>query len=280
VQIYLFNDTSPEHAGCRAVMESLGRAMAGHAVISRNKVGERFYDEQALRDCDAVLVNGEGTLHHGHGEFLLEMLGKGQELGKRTLLVNALFQQTPPFFPEVLARLDHFSVREPRSFECAKACGGNPQLMLDACAGATLQGGKAREGISGIVKGDTHPHSPLHGLLDEFPLPHAGLGENFADFIATMRNCEVYITGQHHAIYGCGLAGTPFVALPSNSHKIESLIEWSGLPIAVCGSLHDVRKQMRFAKNNPEVFKAFQAFLQSQHFFDAGDLNKVFGRTS
>jgi hypothetical protein len=75
MRIYLFNDTSPERpAGCHAVMESLGKALAGHDIIARNLVGQRFYNEQALRDCDALLVNGEGTLHHGAGAWLMEMI--------------------------------------------------------------------------------------------------------------------------------------------------------------------------------------------------------------
>jgi chemotaxis methyl-accepting protein methylase len=276
MRIYLFNDTSAEqHAGCEAVMESLGKALAGHQVVARNLVGERFYDPQAFDACDAVLVNGEGTLHHGLGAWLLEMLALGQSRGKRTLLVNALFQNEPPFFAEVLRRLDYFSVREPRSMENARLCGGNPELLLDSCVGANFDGGKAMPGITGLVKGDTHAQSPAHGLLDRLTCPHFGLRNSFRDFVATMRRCSVYITGQHHAIYGCGLAGVPFVALTGNSHKIEGLLEWSGLPIPMASTLADVYEQIEYALSHREVFAEFQEFLLANRHFRAEDLDRV-----
>jgi len=277
MRVYLFNDTSHEHAGCRAVMESIDLALAGHEVIARNRVGERFYDEAALRSADAVLVNGEGTLHHGAGGWLMDMLAHGQRLGKRTLLVNALFQQSAEFYPEVLRRLDFFSVREPQSFDAARLCGGYPELLLDSCVGASLENGITQPGVTGLVKGDTHPQSPVHGVLDRLPFKHLGLDGRFADFVATVRQCRVYVTGQHHAVYGCGLAGTPFVALPGNSHKIESLLEWSGLPIKVCTTLEEIEKQILFAKRNPEVFLRFQEFLRAHRCFNTSDVERVLG---
>lgn len=276
MRVYLFNDTSTEnHAGCQAVMESLGKALSGHEIIARNCVGERFYDHQAMRTCDAVVVNGEGTLHHGRGAWLLEMLELGQSLGKRTLLVNALFQFDPPFFPDVLRRLDYFSVREIRSLKDAWLCGGDPELLLDSCVGASLEGGQAMPAVAGIVKGGTHQQSPAHGLLEALSYQRYGLQNSFKDFVATLRNCRLYITGEHHGVYACGLAGVPFVALPSNSHKIEGLLEWSGLPIPVATTLGEVYQQVEWALGHPEVFVEFQKFLLTHRCFQSADLDRA-----
>lgn len=84
---------------------------AGHAVVERFFLGElrRFINnddekmaiESVLADadmrerlerCDAVVVNGEGTLHHGFGTEYLAVLGAAQQLGKASLIVNAVFE--------------------------------------------------------------------------------------------------------------------------------------------------------------------------------------------
>jgi len=282
LKVYLFNDTSEAHAGCVAVMESLRRALRGHEIIATHKVGETRYDVEAMNVCDVVFVNGEGTIHHCSpgGNFLMQMLGLGQAMGKKTLLVNAVFQQEPPYYSRVLAALDFFAVREPFSRDNARLCGGNPEIRLDSCVGSDYNRGHVLCALNPIVKGDTHPASEVDGVLDRLPFQYFGLGRSFPDFIATVKQCRVYITGQHHAVYACGLAGVPFVPVPGNTHKIESLIAWSGLPIKVCKTPEEIMAGVRFALNHPEVFAEFQNFLLSQKPFDSSDLEAVLANTA
>jgi len=282
MRIYLLNDTSAEHAGCNAVMRSIRAACTGHDIIAVHRVGELWRDLAAIKACDAVLVNGEGTIHHRaeKGRFLLEVLREAQELGKKTLLVNALFQEEPPFYPDVLRNLDYFSVREPMSAQCARRCGGNPVVRLDSCAGIDLSAGASFKVSAAAVRGDTHPAAPTHGLLEKLDLAHLGLGGRFEDVVATLKTCRLYVTGQHHGVYAAGLAGIPFVPVVSNSHKIESLIEWSALPIPVCRTLEEVQQGIEYALNHPEVYEEFHDFLMSRRPFGAGDLNRVLSRTA
>jgi chemotaxis methyl-accepting protein methylase len=263
-KVYFFNDTSGNnHAGCKAVMRSLLHALKNVDIIASHNVHETTYNQAAMNECDVVFVNGEGTIHHHApaGDFLMEMLALGQKLGKKTMLVNAVFQQLPPYYPEVLAALDFFSVREPFSADNAKESGGNPIVLLDSCADLKFLGGRTIQSLKGIVKGDVHPFSPSAGLFSELPYPFFGIDCAFEDFVATLRNVELYITGQHHGVYGAGLAGIPFVVVPSNSHKIESLISWSGLPIPICHSVTEIKTAIAWALENKHIFHAFQKFL-------------------
>ena len=272
-RIYFFNDTSrTNHAGCRAVMRSLHYHLPGHYLIATHYVGTEDVYQDALRACDAVFVNGEGTIHHDspRANFLLDVLRRAQVLGKKTLLANALFQQYSRRHAETIQRLDFFAVREPMSAEFGRELGGEPLVLLDSAADWHFlkKAGRVLRELPEITKGATHPHSPHHGLLDRLDVPQVDLrGKTLEDMIATLRTTEVYVTGQYHGVYAAGFAGIPFVAIPSNSHKIESLIGWSGLPIPICTSAERLEEQIECARRDPKPFQEFNRFLRSRPVF-------------
>ncbi len=271
MKIYICNDTSSGHAGSQAAMISLRYRLRHHNIIATHKVHEMFYDLKKIEECDAVVVNGEGTIHHNApaGNFLMEILDKGQELGKKTYLVNSVFQQSPPYYEKVLKNLTFFSVREPLSQINAQLCGGNPIVLLDSCADRIFR--DRREAVRDLpctVKGTTHPGSITHGVLDNLNYDSFLLNHAFEDIIAMLKTTSLYITGQHHGVYAAGLAGIPFIPLSGNSHKIESLIQWSGVPIKICKTLEDILEQIIYAKNNRKIYKDFHDFLCSKDIFD------------
>jgi hypothetical protein len=272
MRLFLANDTSTApHAGCKAVMRSLWAALAGVPdlmVTGTHFVGTTDVDATAFAEADAVMINGEGTIHHsGHrARFLMAMIEEAKRQGKRVLLVNALFQQYDCSSDDLLAGLALLSVREPRSAAFARRYGGQPQVLLDSAADpAFLTSGVARRLKDGLVIGGAHKD----GLLER---PFAGLqgdrlrmgDARFEDIVATLRNAEIYMTGQHHGVYAAALAGCPFVATPSNSHKIESFVEWTGLPIPVCLRQDEIRPAMAFALRNRSMFAELQDFMATQ----------------
>lgn len=271
--IYLFNDTSAVHAGSRAVMAALEAILAGGRIIGRHRVNTTAIDEDAWARADWVVVNGEGTLHHDQpsGRFLLEQLGRAQEAGKRTALVNALFQQEPPYHAAVLARLDHFSVRETASAASARASGGNPAVKLDLSAAhyRSLPPRPPTRRLPPVNVGFQHEGAGLDFRVSDLPHPYYGLDDDFAAIVANLRATRLYITGQHHGVYAAGLAGVPFVAVGSNSHKIEGLIAWSGLPIPVCRRQSELAAAVDFARGHRRVFLEFHRFLLAQPVLDA-----------
>lgn len=284
-KIYFLNDTMRSHAGSKAVMRSLEHQLREHTIIARHCVGSMEYDAVALDACDIVFVNGEGTLHHGavRGRFLMDVLNTAQNKGKITFLVNAVMQEEPPYYSEVLQRLDFFSVREPFSFENAKTNGGNPLLLLDSAADPYfLRPGKVLHKLPDLVKGYTHVHSPCAGLLDDATAVRFGLLDeqlyHFNDIISTLKTTKLYITGQHHAIYAAGFAKIPFIAVPSNSHKIESLLAWSKVPIPFYDGSGSLEEAIAFAQNNPKIYDDFERFLRSQPIFQKHHLDDVLSK--
>jgi len=263
LKVYLFNDTSrSRHAGCKAVMRSLRAELAAFAeVVATHTVGSSVIDAPAFAACEAVIVNGEGSIHHdsARANFLMMVLAAAQAAGKRTALINALYQQDHLVQPDVLARLDFFSVREVRSAAQARRHGGCPWVLIDSAADRRqLLPARALRAVSGIVKGGTHPKAPSATWLDGLAADKVDVAVgSLDDIVATLRQADVYVTGQHHGVYAAALAGIPFVALTSNSHKVEGLIEWSGLPIPVVGHESALPKALAYAQANRAIFDEF-----------------------
>jgi hypothetical protein len=269
-KIYLFNDTSrARHAGCRAVMRSLRAELSEFSeIIATHSVGSTKIDSEAMAHCDAVVVNGEGTIHHDspRANFLLMALAMAQAAGKRSALINAVYQQEQLPMPMVLQQLDLFSVREVRSAAWARGHGGRPWVYVDSAADRLqLQDVPAMRAVEGVVKGGVHPKAPSATWLDTVEAPQLDLSTGTLDqIVSTLRQAEIYVTGQHHGVYAAALAGIPFVAMTSNSHKVEGLIEWSGLPIPVVTQLSELPAALEFARSERGVFKAFAEFIANQ----------------
>jgi Polysaccharide pyruvyl transferase len=268
VKVYLFNDTSrSRHAGCKAVMRSLRAELAEFAdVIATHTVGSGTFDPIAFAACDAVVVNGEGTIHHDspRANFLMMILAMAQAAGKRTALINALYQQEQRTFGDVLARLDLMTVREVRSASIARHHGGRPWILLDSAADLRqLTSTQPLRKVSGLVKGGTHPKAPSATWLDRISADKLDMSAGtFDQIVSTLREAEMYVTAQHHGVYAAGLAGIPFVAVISNSHKIEGLIEWSGLPIPVVSDEASLQGAIVYAQKNRSVFEDFANFFR------------------
>lgn len=252
-------------------MRSLRAALAGVpdiAVTGTHYVGSTDIDETAFGEADILMINGEGTLHHsGHrARYLMVMIEEAKRTGKRVMLVNALFQQYDCSSDDLLADLVLLTVREPRSAAFARRFGGAPRILLDSAADPVfLASGVARALTHGRVIGGAHKD----GLLER---PFAGLqgdrlrmsDTSFEDIVATLRGAEIYLTAQHHGVYAAALAGCPFVTTPSNSHKIEAFVDWTGLPIPVCLRHDEIRPAMSFALRNRSMFAELQDFMRQQ----------------
>lgn len=272
MKIMLLNDTGTvPHVGCQAVSDAHARMLgvAGHAVIERFFTGElrRFAikDEKAaiervladgemrerLERCDAVVVNGEGTLHHGSGTEYFAVLGAAQQLGKASLIVNAVFEAHEGWCG-VLSKLDDFCVRDARSRDCAERAGFHCRVLPDSLLAAQFDGAPYVDLSDKLVVTDWHPaRDPdvgetmrriLGGVPDSvyFPLLHGIHAHLWRGAIACWANAAWIVTARHHGVYMAALAGKPFVALPSNTLKIEGLLEAANVKIPVCATTNEV----------------------------------------
>jgi len=308
MKIMLLNDTaSVPHVGCQAVSDAHARMLgeAGHAVIERFFLGElrpfaiADNDEkgaiervladddlrQSLERCDAVVVNGEGTLHHGSGTEYFAVLGAAQHLGKASLIVNAVFEAHQGW-ADVLSKLDDFCVRDARSRECAERAGFQCRVLPDSLLAAQFDVTPYIDLTDKVVVSDWHPardhdvgetmRGILRGLPDAFyfPLLHGIHAHTWRGAIAVWAKAAWIITARHHGVYMAALAGKPFVALPSNTLKIQGLLEAADVKIPVCTTINEVIAARAYSLERPEEYQKlrdyFRSFLPLQTFSALG----------
>lgn len=120
-QVTLFNDTSTRyHHGCARVMRLLGAGLEarGAQILARSPARHDWAADADLlaqiRKSDILVINGEGTLHHGAkaGRKLLDLADHPATQGKKLVLINALYDANPPEWADLLKRFDLISARD------------------------------------------------------------------------------------------------------------------------------------------------------------------------
>ena len=144
VKAVILNDTRGDnHFGCFRVMRIIEENLVrrGIAVIGRSLVRNDWERDRGflarLSEADLVVVNGEGTLHHGHrqGERLLRIAEHPARGQKPVALINAIYQENPESWKKHLDRIDLISTRDSQSATeisrlTGHKCGFVPDLSL------------------------------------------------------------------------------------------------------------------------------------------------------
>ena len=161
--VILNDTTASNHHGCARVVRTLRKKLNEHGidVTATSVVRHRWWDDrtflQHLSESDLVVINGEGTLHHGrpHGENLLKVVDHPACRGIPVVLVNALYQDNPASWNEYLKRMSYLVARDSRSAAALSAATWRdidylPDLSL--CSGFEPEQATDRQGI---VLGDS-----------------------------------------------------------------------------------------------------------------------------
>ena len=293
-KILLINDTgSSDHVGCQAVSDAHNNMLKakGAKVLYRYFVNDlrEFMGRvptakdavyKQIKEVDAVICNGEGTIHHNRGTNLLNVLHAAQKAGKKTFLVNAVFQSMDniPNMVEVLNNLTDFTVRDTLSHEYLKSIGvTNSRVVVDSIVHANFALNSTCDFNNKTLYTDWHPsRQDVGSAMQEFvsintglnfhyiPLDYAGAKKEWQYAVANIRTAKMVITGRHHGVYLAALAGVPFVALPGNTWKIEGTIKASGLDIPICKTTQEIANAYQFAIDNTETFRKFGEWLHKQ----------------
>ena len=275
MNVVILNDTTADlHHGCARVMRLLAQGLDRHGmtVIARSPVHHDWEADAAIRAAiaraDLVVINGEGTLHHGKpgAARLLRVTETAGDVP--VALVNALYQDNPPDWSRWLTRLAHVSTRDSRSADAIAAVTGRhpavvPDLTLSTrIDGRTrtvpiLYGDSVKEEVStALAMRADRDRAPLVPSLSALKRPkgrnaltrrlrdwhiarhtarmHAAhptldICPTEAAYAARIAGARLHVTGRFHGVCYAMAAGTPFLAVASNSWKTEALIADAGL---------------------------------------------------
>lgn len=257
----ILNDTRDgNHLGCIIVMQQLQALcrQAGIQITAMLRLGRHFEAqvEQALAGCDLVIINGEGTMHHdAAGALAIARAGaRAAARGLPVALINTVWQDNRQA-NALLAHCRWISTRESLSQQAVVQAGHTavvvPDLTLTALADPLFGPAPDSAGQGVVVMDDVRPglslalahHARSRGLpflpMGGRPslrtlqgwskLVRQGMASGWAPQfdlrqVGAIRQAALVVTGRFHGICLAILAGRPFVAFASNTHKIEGLL--------------------------------------------------------
>ena len=274
-KIYLFNDTSiTSHTGCLAVMNCLNFQLKNFQV-TRHYCGETIIDDEKFEQADCIIINGEGTIHSNNAKsiFLMNVAKKAILMKKKIALINFSYFNMSSSFDEVLKKVDYLSVRDLFSYNfLKKKFHVELNFDLSICKNfifdeITNDANYTALNYNEIVGDSVFKKLEIKSEKSFFSLDllNCSLPKSF--FIKIIKDVRIHITGRFHSVILSGLAGSRFLAFSSNTPKIESIIEWSKIPIPIINHSKEFEKKYRYAIENPSIYNEFKSFLNSQKKF-------------
>lgn len=204
LKIAIVNDTSGfNHFGCDLVMSVYRKQFKarGVDVIGTIPTGADWQQyKHSLMKADLIVVNGEGSIHHGNHRRLIDIAGEFP-----SVLVNAVYQDMPE--NDNLGKFEYISVRE--SFS-AKEVDAEivPDLMF----------------ASGIER----PEPVGDRVVIDSICRSYGISPHNPKLLEIIGRAREMVTGRFHGACLALLWGMPFSAYPSNTHKTLGMMTDAG----------------------------------------------------
>ena len=261
MRIRFVGDHSGEHCGCDAVSDVIKHEIESKGVLVNDK--EQY---------DVLVVNGEGSMHHGSRNFLQKMteIRIAQDNGKLCYLINSVWHQNPTDFDDCLRALDGIHVRGIRSHnDLKKNHNINSEYGIDLSYFATINESEEHVDFCDSItctdifssktsfSWPSHPKYSAWKFIDMRKYSWSGL-------VKSLRTSSFLIAGRHHAMYAACRARIPFVPVQGNSHKFEDLLETSGVGIPIARTMADITPIIRWAKANRKAYDQLYDWMDTQ----------------
>lgn len=217
--VVLVNDTSlfNTHFGCQLVGQTLREQCAR---VGLNIIGSfplEFDLNQGrlwLQRADLVIINGEGSLHHGRHIRLLNLANDFP-----CALINCVYQENGS--QPALNQFLYVSARESLSAGEIRNQGVDCQVVPDLIFASAL--------LRSIV--GPPANLPL-GITDNVTNPLLGFSpksELVYDTLLKIRRCRTLCAGRFHAAIAAAVMGIPFSTWESNTWKTRGMMQDIGI---------------------------------------------------
>ena len=256
------------HHGCTLVNRQI-RLLAGEAgidIVARLPLYSDW-DARAPDDFDAVIVNGEGTLHSANkgARRTAAIADWAAGRSRPAYLINTVYQNNSAEIAEQVRRFTSVYTRDPKSASELSAIGVSAKVVPDLSLswqtepagerGRTIINGSTIAKVRESLYRASGPDRPYLPILSEPPrgsdrrskfllkrwislFAPPGLWRAryrnaipaFDDFAAYLKSeASGVVTGRFHMAAISLCLEIPVLALPSMTHKIEALFEEAGI---------------------------------------------------
>lgn len=227
--VALINDTSlfENHFGCTLVGQTF-REQFARVGLDLKYAFPRDYDLETiaplLDEVDLVVVNGEGSIHHGRRNHLLD-------IAKRfpSVLVNAVYQANPP--NDALRQFLYRSTRESLSASeiqsAGYTCDVTPDVIFASMQLRSFVKPKPYEELG--VTDSVLKHRVRIGPLKLHKKPYGFSPEgSVADYLRTLSRYKSLCIGRFHAVVAASVLEIPFSCWESNTWKVSGMMRDMG----------------------------------------------------
>lgn len=269
MKVVLINKTDTlGHHGCTLVNLQIDRLAhdAGIEIIAKLPL-KSDWDALAPDDFDAVIVNGEGTLHSSRNgaQRIAEVPAWSERRGVPAHLINSVYQDNSTQISSDIARFATVSARDYKSAAELKCAGIQASIVPDLsltwetepspARGKTIINGSVVKAVRRELYALSTPERPylpitarpisgkrrrtyeMNRTLAMFRAPGVERTRlrnaipTFDRFISHLReNASGIITGRFHMVTIALCLEIPVVGIPSNTHKIEALFDELQMP--------------------------------------------------
>lgn len=224
--VALINDTSlfENHFGCTLVGQTF-REQCARAGLDLKYAFPRDYDFEAiaplLDDVDLVVVNGEGSIHHGRRNHLLNVASRFP-----SVLVNAVYQSNPQ--NDALGQFLYRSTRESLSASEIQAagysCNVTPDLIFASMQLRSFVKPVPVEelGVTDSVLKRRVRIGPLKLYKKSYGFSPEG---RVADYLKTLSRYKSLCIGRFHAVVAASVLEIPFSCWESNTWKVSGMMQ-------------------------------------------------------
>lgn len=214
MKVVILNSTHmKQHFGCKIVTQAFETRLAERDVEIIGRYGKRSktWDMRVLDKADLVIVNAEGSIHHGKNEHLLRV---GFEYP--AVLVNGSMQALTEDATVELAEFHFVTVREymTRNYLAAEfGCMSKVVPDVIFTFAENMEPLDRTLAVGQFVSDSSNKDGP-----DFAPK----IGDK--DYLTMLALSETACLGRFHAICAAAIMGIPFTAWPANTWKNESIM--------------------------------------------------------
>ncbi|MCT4574999.1 MAG: polysaccharide pyruvyl transferase family protein [Alphaproteobacteria bacterium] len=244
LNVVIVNDTRREdfHLGCYTVMnnlEFLCKKYNLNIIDSIQNIKQDFNDDnykKTIELSDAVIINGEGTLHDNYGEGIYKAAQVAKETNKKVFLINSVWQNNSDK-KGMLDLFDLISVRESNSLSEVQNDGAKDAILTPDLSLYTRESYDFKTKninnnkimfTDNVLRNKTADYKKIADSMNVDML-YMQKHKDYIDSFKQLAKYDKIITGRFHVLCLSMVLGIPTIAEESNTHKVNGVLKDSGL---------------------------------------------------